>query len=144
MINKIMDAIAIKLHETFGDEYEIHQNDIKQGLEEPCFLITLIDSTKENLLNTRSKRLLPFDILFFSDKGKGQCHRVSDILMNELDMVECEDGDFIHGTKMRSEIIDDVLHFFVSYNYIAMVEEEKEDSMETLSVSNTTKGWLYG
>lgn len=140
MINKIMDAIAIKLHETFGDEYEIHQNDIKQGLEEPCFLITLIDSTKENLLNTRSKRLLPFDILFFSDKGKSQCHSVSDMLMNELNMVECEDGDLMHGTKMRSEIIDDVLHFFVSYNYIAMVEEEKEDSMETLEVSNTTKG----
>ena len=59
-----MNAIAIKLHETFGDEYEIYQNDIKQGLKEPCFLITLIDSTKENLLNTRSKRLLPFDILF--------------------------------------------------------------------------------
>ena len=38
MINEIMDAIAIKLHEVYGDEYEIHQNDIKQGLQEPCFL----------------------------------------------------------------------------------------------------------
>ena len=27
MINEIMDAIAIKLHEVYGDEYEIHQND---------------------------------------------------------------------------------------------------------------------
>ena len=62
------------------------------------------------------------------------------MLMNELNMVECEDGDFMHGTKMRSEIIDDVLHFFVSYNYIAKVEEEKLDSMENLKVSNTTKG----
>ena len=82
MINEIMDAIAIKLHEVYGDEYEIHQNDIKQGLQEPCFLITLIDSEKENLLNLRSKRLLPFDILFFSSSGKNQCHSVSDTLMN--------------------------------------------------------------
>ena len=44
MINEIMDAIAIKLHEVYGDEYEIHQNDIKQSLQAPCFLITLIDS----------------------------------------------------------------------------------------------------
>lgn len=140
MINKIMDAIAIKLHEVFGDEYEIHQNDIKQGLEEPCFLITLVDSTKENLLNTRSKRLLPFDILFFPDKGKSQCHSVSDTLMNEFDVIKSTDGVLFLGTKMRSEIVDGVLHFFVNYNYIAMVEEGKLDSMESLEVSNSTKG----
>ena len=136
MINEIMDAIAIKLHEVYGDEYEIHQNDIKQGLQEPCFLITLIDSEKENLLNLRSKRLLPFDILFFSSSGK---NRVSDTLMNELDMIKCIDGDLLHGTKMGSEIIDDVLHFFVSFNYIAVVKEEETGSMETLEVSSNTK-----
>lgn len=139
MINEIMDAIAIKLHEVYGDEYEIHQNDIKQGLQEPCFLITLIDSEKENLLNLRSKRLLPFDILFFSSSRKNQCHSVSDTLMNELDMIKCIDGDLLHGTKMRSEIIDDVLHFFVSFNYIAVVKEEETGSMETLEVSSNTK-----
>ena len=140
MINDVMDAIAIKLHEVFGDEYEIHKNDIKQGLEEPCFLITLVDSTKENLLNTRSKRLLPFDILFFPDKGKSQCHSVSDTLMNEFDMIKSVDSVLFRGTKMRSEIVDGVLHFFVNYNYIAMVQEEKMDSMESLEVSNSKKG----
>ena len=139
MINKIMDAIAIKLHETFGEEYEIHKNDIKQGLQEPCFLITLIDSTKENLLNLRSKRLLPFDILFFPDKGKSQCYEVSDTLMNELHMIKCIDEELFHGTKMRSEVIDDVLHFFVNYNYIEIISEEKNDSMETGDVSSTIK-----
>lgn len=140
MINDVMDAIAIKLHEVFGDEYEIHKNDIKQGLEEPCFLITLVDSTKENLLNTRSKRLLPFDILFFPNKGNSQCHSVSDTLMNEFDMIKSVDSVLFRGTKMRSEIVDGVLHFFVNYNYIAMVQEEKMDSMESLEVSNSKKG----
>lgn len=139
MINEIMDAIAIKLHEVYGDEYEIHQNDIKQGLQEPCFLITLVHSAKENLLNLRSKRLLPFDILFFPSNGKSQCYEISDTLMNELDMIKCLEGDMLHGTKMRSEIIDDVLHFFVSFNFIAIVKEEKLDPMEILEVSSNTK-----
>ena len=139
MIKDIMDAIAKRLYEVFGDDYKIYQNDIKQGLQEPCFLITLIDSEKENLLNLRSKRLLPFDILFFSSSGKNQCHSVSDTLMCELDMIKCIDGDLLHGTKMRSEIIDDVLHFFVSFNYIAIVNEEETGSMETLEVSSNTK-----
>lgn len=140
MINDIINAIAIKLHETFGDEYEIYQNDIEQGLTEPCFLITIIDYSKENLLKTRSKRLLPFDILFFPNKGKSQCHEVSDTLVNELDIIKCLNGDLMRGTKMRSEIINNVLHFFVSYNFMAVVEEEKLDSMETLEVGSNTKG----
>lgn len=139
MINKIIDAITIKLHEIFGEEYEIYQNNIEQGLKEPCFLITLIDSAKENLLNIRSKRLLPFDILFFPNGGKSQCHEVSDTLMNELDMIKCLDGELFSGTGMRSEVIDGVLHFFVNFNYIAMAESEELDPMETLEVSNTTK-----
>ena len=54
-------------------------------------------------------------------------------------MIKCIDGDLLHGTKMRSEIIDDVLHFFVSFNYIAVVKEEETGSMETLEVSSNTK-----
>lgn len=139
MINKIMDGIAIKLYETFGEGYEIHKNDIIQGLQEPCFLITLIDNTKENLLNLRSKQLLPFDILFFPNQGKSQCYEVSNTLMNELHMINCIDGDSFHGTKMRSEIVGDVLHFFVSYNYIAIVKEQKIDSMETVEINTIKK-----
>lgn len=139
MIKDIMDAIAKRLYEVFGDDYKIYQNDIKQGLQEPCFLITVVDYSKEPLLDVRSKRILPFDILFFPNKGKSQCYEVADQMMNELDFITLLDGDMMHGTEMRAEIVDDVLHFFVNYNFMAIVEQEQEDSMETLNIQNSTK-----
>ena len=139
MINDIMNAISIKLHEVFGDGYKIYLNDVKQGLTEPCFLITVVDYSKEPLLDVRSKRILPFDVLFFPSAGKSQCYEVADQMMNELDFITLLDGDMMHGTEMRAEIVDDVLHFFVNYNFIAIVEQEQEDSMETLNIQNSTK-----
>lgn len=139
MINDIMNAISIRLYEAFGDGYKIYLNDVQQGLTEPCFLITVVDYSKEPLLDIRSKRILPFDILFFSNKGKSQCYEVADQMMNELDFITLLDGDMMHGTEMRAEIVDDVLHFFVNYNFMAIVEEEQEDSMETLNIQNSTK-----
>lgn len=139
MINDIMNAISIKLYEVFGDGYKIYLNDVQQGLTEPCFLITVVDYSKEPLLKSRSKRLIPFDILFFPNKGKSQCYEVADQMMNELDMITLLNGDMMHGTEMRAEIVDDVLHFFVNYNFMATVENEPLDSMESIDIKNSTK-----
>lgn len=38
MLNEIITGISQKLNATFGDGYEIYENDVEQGLEEPCFL----------------------------------------------------------------------------------------------------------
>lgn len=106
-----MNAISIRLYEAFGDGYKIYLCDVKQGLTEPCFLITVVDYSKEPLLDVRSKRILPFDVLFFPSAGKSQCYEVADQMMNELDFITLLDGDMMHGTEMRAEIVDDVLHF---------------------------------
>ena len=41
MINKIIDGICAVINLEFGDEYEIYTESIEQGLEEPCFLLTV-------------------------------------------------------------------------------------------------------
>lgn len=139
MINDIMNAISIKLHEVFGDAYEINMEDVAQGLQEPCFLITLVDYSKEPLLQSRSKRLVPFDILFFPSDGSSQCYEVADQMMNELEFITLLDGDKMHGTKMKAEVVDGVLHFFVNYNFMAVVQGEVIDKMESIDIESGTK-----
>ena len=39
MINSIVEAISCSLNKEFGDDYEIHNEEIKQGLKEPCFFM---------------------------------------------------------------------------------------------------------
>ena len=139
MINDIMNAISIRLYEVFGDDYEIYMNDIQQGLTESCFLITVVDYSKEPLLQSRSKRLVPFDILFFPSKGKTQCYEVADQIMNELEFITLLDGDKMRGTDMNCNVVDDVLHFFVNYNFVATVTEDAIDKMESIAIENGTK-----
>lgn len=139
MIDEIMDAIAIKINKIFGNEYCIYKHDVEQGLKKPCFLITVIDYSKESFLNLRSKRLLPIDILFFPSLGKSQCYAVAEQLTDELDIIETISNEKFLGTQMRSEVVDNVLHFFVSYNFIVVTQKEKIDSMETVEVNTTTK-----
>ena len=42
MLTEIVKGISMALNAAFGDGYEIFQNDVEQGLEEPCFLIAVL------------------------------------------------------------------------------------------------------
>ena len=37
--NDIIDGVSIKLNELFGEKYTIYTNNVKQGLQFPCFFI---------------------------------------------------------------------------------------------------------
>ena len=62
MINSIIEAISISLNEEFGDGYETHMEEIKQGLKEPCFFITCLNPTTELFLGKRYFRTNQFCI----------------------------------------------------------------------------------
>lgn len=42
MLNEIIKGISMALNAALGDGYEIYQNDVEQGLKEPCFLIAVL------------------------------------------------------------------------------------------------------
>ncbi len=47
MINKIAAGISQALNREFGDGYSVYQNNVSQGLVEPCFFIAVLESSKE-------------------------------------------------------------------------------------------------
>ena len=59
--------------------------------------------------------------------------------MNALAIIEAVDGDKFAGTSMESNIIDDVLHFRVNFNFIATVKPADLEPMEELKVTSTVK-----
>ena len=44
MLNEIIKGISMALNAAFGDGYEIFQNDVEQGLKEPCFFIASVEA----------------------------------------------------------------------------------------------------
>lgn len=130
MINSIIDAISIALNAEFGDNYNIYTESIEQGLKEPCFFVQCINPSSERFLGNKYKRTNQFCIQYFpsSEDKYNECMDVADRMFFSLDVVG--DNEWL-GTKMGSEIVDDVLNFFV--NYDGFVYRTKEQTpMETI------------
>lgn len=138
MINSIIKAISITLNTEFGDGYETHMEEIKQGLVEPCFFIQCLNPTTELFLGKRYFRQNQFCIQYFpkSDNKQSECNEVAERLTWLLEYITIPGDDRpIRGTKMKSDVIDGVLNFFLNYDCF-VYRVETNEPMETL-VSNT-------
>jgi hypothetical protein len=141
MLNSIIDSIAIKLNQEFGDSYSIYTESVEQGLNEPCFFIFLLPSSQDQVVGKRYLRKQPFDLHFFPGtkyKNK-EILDVVDRLNDAMEFVTL-DTNVIHGTNIHHEVVDGVLHFFVDYNFHVIKSEVPEDSMENLTSGSTLEG----
>lgn len=140
MLNEVIKGISRKLNAAFGDGYEIYENDVEQGLTEPCFFISILKPELSPLLGTRGIRRNPFDIHYFPKQAgnNAELFSMAERLMYALEYIPMPDGLPLRGTAMNYEVIDGVLHFFVNYNLI-VVQPKEENPMETLTTNVGTK-----
>lgn len=139
MINKIVDGISNALNQEFGDEYEIYQNNVLQGVKEPCFFIAVLEPSKEQLLQNRFLQRNPFDVHYFPKRwdDNREMQEVAERMLDCLEWIIPEEP--IHGTEIRWQIEDGVLHFFVSYNVVRNRMIQK-DLMQEITQNITTEG----
>lgn len=142
MLNKITIGITQALNAEFGDSKKIYIDDIEQGLEEPCFLVTPLTSVENLLIGKRYERNYPFMIQYFpKDKDyRTECNKVTEQLFNTLENIMM-DGDLIRGTDMTAHIEDGVLNFEVTYKlHVFKVKTSTEDEvMESLEQDISVK-----
>ena len=139
MINSIIEAISVALNGKFGDGYEIHMEEIEQGLEEPCFFIFCLESSNDLFLGKRYFRTNPFCIQYFpaSKEKQRECNDVAEGMYECLEYVTIDgDSKLIRGTKMKHEVVDGVLNFFVNYDCFTYKTEQPQTAISELE-SNT-------
>lgn len=139
MTNEIVKGISRALYETFGDEYTIYKESVPQNFTEPCFAIMHIRGTNDVKSPTRYFRHNLFDIHYFPKNelnARTEMRSVIEMLFLSLEYVNVLDN-LCRGTKMSYEIIDDVLHFFVTYDMFLTKEVTKEVDMKNLEQSST-------
>jgi len=144
VINKVITGISQKLDEIFNavnEEYTIYTENVEQDLKEPCFFIFSLKPDNTKLFGNRYKREYPFDIHYFpkdSENINYECNEVTEKLMSDLEYITV-DGSLVRGTEMSSEIIDNVLHFFINFNLIVKKDITREDPMENVKVNSGVK-----
>ena len=94
MINSIVEAISCSLNKEFGDDYEIHNEEIKQGLKEPCFFIACLNPNNNLFFGKRYERTNQFCIQYFPQSAKKQreCADVAERMYDCLEYITT-DGD---------------------------------------------------
>lgn len=132
MVNCIVHGISRALNEEFGDDYEIHMEEIRQDLKEPCFLINCLEPSIKEYPGKRYLRRNPFCIQYFpcSQEEQKECNDVAERMLWKLECIRTEDGE-LRGTDMKYQVIDGVMNFFVSYSFFVR-QDKTEDSMEML------------
>jgi hypothetical protein len=138
MVNDLIDGISVKLNQVFGDGKKIYSELVKQGLEEPCFYVVVLNPSETQVIGNRYFRQHQFDIHYFP-QGQGSNKEINEMasdLFESLEYITLLNGDVIHGTGMKYEVVDGVLHFFVNYNLYIKRVEVPIDNMETLTVNN--------
>jgi len=146
MINNVIKGIAGALHESFGDTYTIYTESVKQGFKEPCFLITTIEPTNSHALATQYLREYPFDVMYFpkdENHAKSEMYNMAEALFLAVDYINVLDN-LRRASKMRYEIVDGVLHFFVTYSMYVKEIAESAPTMETIIYNPKVGGQTNG
>ena len=141
MINSLIYGISAALDAEFGSSYRIYMEEIKQDLEEPCFFISCINPSKKLFVGKRYSRRNLFCIQYFpeTENVRQECNAVMERLYNCLEYIFLPNGEKpVRGTQMNGEIIENVLSFFVNYDFFTY-NTKLEEPMETMVIKNDTK-----
>lgn len=141
MLPDLVDAISIKLNESFPG-VEIYSESVLQALNPPCFFIGVLNPSQDQLLGKRYFRKHPFDVHYFPAvaDNKAEMYQKATELTTALELVTLLNGDVIRGTEPRWEIVDGVLHFFVSYDVFVQKITTAEEFMGEVTIEADVKG----
>ena len=139
MIKSVIDGICLAISSKFVDS-EIYTEAVKQGLKNGSFLIVCLNPTNTQFLGRRYFRSNQFCIHYFpkSDEPNSEFIDVLETLQESLELINVN-GDLLRGTNMSSEISEDVLHFFVNYDFFT-IRKTDDEYMEQFDYTSEVKG----
>lgn len=140
MINQILESISMALNQEFGDTYTIYMEEVKQGLTEPCFFVFCLNPSCNLYFNKKYFRENLFCIQYIpaTEEVKEECNAVAERMLGCLEVLSAEKDKF-RGSRMNFEVVDNVLNFYVNYNFFVYRLEGKE-MMDSISETINAKG----
>lgn len=128
-VNDVRDGVIRTLDTAFSD-IPIQGENISQGLQEPYFYVKLLSMGQAREVNRRYLRAHLFDIHYFAGTNRER-HAMAEQLYDILRRINVGTGS-AGGRGLRHEIVDDILHFFVSYDFHVIDDEPVAPLMQEL------------
>ncbi|CAH1202972.1 hypothetical protein PAECIP111891_02182 [Paenibacillus allorhizoplanae] len=126
----ILNGILGKLDE-LDPNLPIYTEQVKQGFMQPAFFVMQLNSGQNREMNNRFFRSLLFNVHFFPDADsltkKADCRGIAERLYEALQFINISGP--VRANDLKYEIIDDVLHFFLSFRVHLLKEKPAEAKM---------------
>lgn len=133
MIRNLIDAICLTLSENFND-YAIYTEEVEQNLKTPCFFVDVVNQRYQNWsigLNN-DRRNYNIVVQFFpddeSEEKRLDCLEMSETLQQQLLLIADNDKNVYISKNTSSKIIDNILHFFVTYSENTYTYDEDSET----------------
>lgn len=125
VLDGVMDALASRypgVTLVAGEAGEEHPK--------PLFAVTIASVARNKEVGRRYRLAHQFNIQYAAAVPTYRgLHDVADELYDALQHIEA-DGGFIRGSGMRHEIVEGMLHFYVSYNFHVLSVVTPETKMQ--------------
>lgn len=134
MVNKVLNAVTVQLHSTFGDSYKYYVENVEQNLTKPCFTIDTIIPLQRSKSPVLYDRTMPMVIHYFTDDKKDtktDCYAKAEQMLECLEYLPFENTT-LRGENISWQIVDEVLQVFVTYRFTTAKVIENLDNMASL------------
>lgn len=142
LVNDIIVGLSMKINKIFSDTYKIYDDNVKQGLEKPCFFINWINGEETRQIGIEKRNYLDklhFDITGFSQNDtRIELNDMADKLY-DLEYITLKNGILLRADSMKPEISDGVLHFFLDYKIFIAKEDETSEKMNLYDLNREVK-----
>lgn len=138
MINKLLTSVTKQLGTTFGSKYHYYVEDVKQGLQAPCFTVDLLLPLQRSKSPVLYDRTMPLVVHYFSDSKnlKNDCYLMGEQIVECLEYLPFE-NNLIRGENISWQLVDDVLQVFITYKFTTVKDNPIDESMDALDESVT-------
>lgn len=141
MVNKVLNAVTVQLHSTFGGSYKYYVENVEQNLKKPCFTIDTIIPLQRSKSPVLYDRTMPMVIHYFTEDKKDtktDCYAKAEQIVECLEYLPFE-TTILRGENISWQIVDEVLQVFVTYRFTTakVIENDNMATLEETHVSHT-------
>lgn len=128
MIQQVLEGISNALYSEFGFQNYIEK--IAQDMEEPCFFISCLQPEFRHYVGERYFMECQFAVQYFPksiDHANEECYGTAQKMLWLLETIQAG-NEPLRGSKMKYEIKEGILHFFVNYDFF-LHKAKRQDAM---------------
>lgn len=133
--NEIIEGVSMAIAAVMPGA-TVTMEDMEQGIPEPGFSIAVVQASRSRLVGHRFESSVPLDIRYFPTPGTEQNREINEVaesLYPALDIITTTGGEKVRGTNMYYDVVDNVLHFMVTYSGHLLQEEAPGPTQERYS-----------